>query len=148
MRYLILWIILINVGTINALADTLPPQIRQTSFIYCFNGIVTTFNLQIASTGLIIDPLAAQLYDRLLEVNPFTYKLNSELASHWKSFDKGATYRFYLKRNIPFQTTDWFTPTRTLNADDVVFSFSRMFDKTILIIMSVVATILISIAYN
>ncbi|WP_052044832.1 ABC transporter substrate-binding protein SapA [Candidatus Arsenophonus nilaparvatae] len=129
MRYLILWIILINVGTINALADTLPPQIRQNSFIYCVNGIVTTFNPQIASTGLIIDPLAAQLYDRLLEVNPFTYKLNSELASHWKSFDKGATYRFYLKRNIPFQTTDWFTPTRTLNADDVVFSFSRMFDK-------------------
>lgn len=129
MRYLILWIILINVGTINALADTLPPQIRQTSFIYCVNGIVTTFNPQIASTGLIIDPLAAQLYDRLLEVNPFTYKLNSELASRWKSFDKGATYRFYLKRNIPFQTTDWFTPTRTLNADDVVFSFSRMFDK-------------------
>lgn len=129
MRYLILWIILINAGTINALADTLPPQIRQTSFIYCVNGIVTTFNPQIASTGLIIDPLAAQLYDRLLEVNPFTYKLNSELASRWKSFDKGATYRFYLKRNIPFQTTDWFTPTRTLNADDVVFSFSRMFDK-------------------
>ncbi|RXK32933.1 peptide ABC transporter substrate-binding protein SapA [Arsenophonus endosymbiont of Bemisia tabaci Asia II 3] len=129
MRYLILWIILINVGTINALADTLPPQIRQNSFIYCVNGIVTTFNPQIASTGLIIDPLAAQLYDRLLEVNPFSYKLNSELASHWKLFDKGATYRFYLKRNIPFQTTDWFTPTRTLNADDVVFSFSRMFDK-------------------
>lgn len=129
MWYIILWIILINVKTINALADTLPPQIRQNSFIYCVNGIVTTFNPQIASTGLIIDPLAAQLYDRLLEVNPFTYKLNSELASHWKSFDKGATYRFYLKRNIPFQTTDWFTPTRTLNADDVVFSFSRMFDK-------------------
>ncbi|MFS1563992.1 MAG: ABC transporter substrate-binding protein SapA [Candidatus Arsenophonus phytopathogenicus] len=129
MRYLILWIILINVGTINALADTLPSQIRQNSFIYCVNGIVTTFNPQIASTGLIIDPLAAQLYDRLLEVNPFTYKLDSELASHWKSFDKGATYRFYLKLNIPFQTTDWFTPTRTLNADDVVFSFSRMFDK-------------------
>lgn len=129
MRYLILWIILINVGTINALADTLPPQIRQNSFIYCVNGIVTTFNPQIASTGLIIVPLAAQLYDRLLEVNPFTYKLNSELASRWKSFDKGATYRFYLKRNIPFQITDWFTPTRALNADDVVFSFSRMFDK-------------------
>lgn len=129
MRYLILWIIFINVGTINALADTLPPQIRQNSFIYCVNGIVTTFNPQIASTGLIIDPLAAQLYDRLLEVNPFTYKLNSELASHWKSSDKGATYRFYLKHNIPFQTTDWFTPTRTLNADDVVFSFSRMYDK-------------------
>ncbi|MGP1933768.1 MAG: ABC transporter substrate-binding protein SapA [Arsenophonus sp. NC-XBC3-MAG3] len=130
MRYLILWIILINVWTINALANTiLPPQIRQTSFIYCVNGIITTFNPQIASTGLIIDLLAAQLYNRLLEVNPFTFKLNSELASHWKSLDKGITYQFYLKRNIPFQTTNWFTPTRTLNADDVIFSFSRMFDK-------------------
>ncbi|MGP1928688.1 MAG: ABC transporter substrate-binding protein SapA [Arsenophonus sp. NC-WZS1-MAG3] len=130
MRYLILWIILINIGTINALANTtLPPQIHQTSFIYCVNGIITTFNPQIASTGLIIDPLAAQLYNRLLEVNPFTFKLNSELASHWKSLDKGVTYQFHLKRNIPFQTTNWFTPTRTLNADDVIFSFSRMFDK-------------------
>ncbi|MFS1538329.1 MAG: ABC transporter substrate-binding protein [Candidatus Phlomobacter fragariae] len=128
MRYLILLIILINVGTI-ALADTLPPQIRQTIFIYCVNDIFTTLNPQITRTGLIIDPLAAQLYDRLLEGNPFIYKLNSEVASHWKSFDKRATYRFYLKHNIPFQTTDWFTPTRTLNANDVVFSFSLMFDK-------------------
>ena len=30
---------------------------------------------------------------------------------------------------MKFQTTDYFTPTRDLNADDVVFSFERQFKK-------------------
>ncbi|WMY96584.1 MAG: ABC transporter substrate-binding protein SapA [Arsenophonus sp.] len=129
MRYLILFMILINTSTKNSLAETIPLKIRKTSFIYCTHGIVTTFNPQIKNTSSIIDLLALQIYDRLLEINPLTYKLNSSLITHWKSFDKSKTYRFYLKKNIQFQKTNWFSPTRTLNADDVIFSFLRMFDE-------------------
>ena len=43
--------------------------------------------------------------------------------------DNGATYRFHLRKDVPFQTTAWFTPTRKMNADDVVFSFARVFDQ-------------------
>lgn len=104
--------------------------IRQGGFVYCGSAIVNTFNPQKASDGLTVDTLSSQIYDRLLGVDPINYRLISELAQHWESFDNGATYRFYLRRGVPFQTTRWFTPGRTLNADDVVFSFRRVFDIT------------------
>ncbi|AKM47789.1 peptide ABC transporter substrate-binding protein SapA [Edwardsiella anguillarum] len=104
------------------------PDIRQSGFIYCVNGIVNTFNPQMASSGVTVDTLAAQLYDRLLDVDPYTYRLIPELAQSWEVLDGGATYILHLRRDVPFQKTAWFTPTRNMNADDVLFSFERMFD--------------------
>jgi len=106
-----------------------PADIRQSGFVYCVNGQVNTFTPQKAGSGLIVDTLAAQLYDRLLDVDPYTYRLVPELADSWEVLDNGATYRFHLRSGVNFQTTAWFKPTRTLNADDVVFSFQRIFDR-------------------
>lgn len=103
-------------------------DIRHSGFVYCVNGVVNTFNPQMARSGVIIDTLAAQLYDRLLDVDPYTYRLMPELAQRWEVLDNGATYRFYLRHDVPFQSTAWFTPSRPMNADDVLFSFQRMLD--------------------
>ncbi|CAH6057564.1 peptide ABC transporter substrate-binding protein SapA [Citrobacter sp. CK184] len=108
---------------------TMHADIRDSGFVYCVSGQVNTFNPQKASSGLIVDTLAAQLYDRLLDVDPYTYRLVPELAESWEVLDNGATYRFHLRRNVSFQKTAWFTPTRKLNADDVVFTFERIFDR-------------------
>ncbi|BET97014.1 ABC transporter substrate-binding protein SapA [Xenorhabdus taiwanensis] len=105
-------------------------SLRQNGFIYCVNGTLNTFNPQMAISGLTVDTLAAQIYNRLLGVDPLTYRLVPELATNWEVRDNGATYRLYLRHNVAFQSTDWFTPTRAMNADDVVFSFRRVFDKT------------------
>ena len=78
-------------------------DIRQSGFVYCVNGQVNTFNPQKAGSGLTVDTLAAQLYDRLLDVDPYTYRLVSELAESWEVLDNGATYRFHLRRNVQFQ---------------------------------------------
>ncbi len=107
-----------------------PRDIRQTGFVYCVNGVLNTFNPQLASSGLTVDTLAAQIYDRLLDVDPYTYRLIPEVADSWEVKDNGATYIFHLRHDVSFQSTPWFTPHRTLNADDVVFSFSRMFDRS------------------
>ncbi|HDG1677639.1 TPA: peptide ABC transporter substrate-binding protein SapA [Kluyvera ascorbata] len=109
--------------------DSPRADIRDSGFVYCVSGQVNTFNPQKASSGLIVDTLAAQLYDRLLDVDPYTYRLVPELAESWEVLDNGATYRFHLRNNVQFQTTGWFTPTRALNADDVVFTFERIFDR-------------------
>lgn len=104
-------------------------SIHQSGFVYCVNDVLNTFNPQMARSGVTIDTLAAQLYDRLLDVDPYTYRLMPELAQHWEVLDNGSTYRFYLRRDVPFQRTAWFSPTRNMNADDVIFSFQRMLDE-------------------
>jgi ABC-type transport system substrate-binding protein len=109
--------------------QTSQPDIRDSGFVYCVSGQVDTFNPQKAGSGLIVDTLAAQLYDRLLDVDPYTYRLVPELAESWEVLDNGATYRFHLRDDVAFQRTPWFTPTRKLNADDVVFTFQRIFNR-------------------
>lgn len=112
-------------------APELPDRadIRDSGFVYCVSGQVNTFNPQKVSSGLIVDTLAAQIYDRLLDVDPYTYRLVPELAESWEVLDNGATYRFHLRRHVPFQRTAWFTPTRDFNADDVIFTFGRIFNR-------------------
>ena len=70
-----------------------PPHadIRDSGFVYCVSGQVNTFNPSKASSGLIVDTLAAQFYDRLLDVDPYTYRLMPELAESWEVLDNGAT---------------------------------------------------------
>src|SRR5690606_21812794 len=131
---LILSSLLLSAGLLSGMAQAapVPPaarDIRDSGFVYCVNGQVNTFNPQKASSGLIVDTLAAQLYDRLLDVDPYTYRLVPELAESWEVLDNGATYRFRLRNDVAFQTTAWFTPTRKLNADDVTFTFQRIFDR-------------------
>ncbi len=124
---------LATLGLLSVPAFAAPPaespgDIRQSGFVYCVNGQVNTFNPQKAGSGLTVDTLAAQLYDRLLDVDPYTYRLVPELAESWETPDDGITWRFRLRQNVQFQHTRWFTPTRALNADDVVFSFQRIID--------------------
>ena len=127
-----------------------PPHadIRDSGFVYCVSGQVNTFNPSKASSGLIVDTLAAQFYDRLLDVDPYTYRLMPELAESWEVLDNGATYRFHLRRDVPFQKTDWFTPTRKMNADDVVLPSSEFLTATTRGITSTAATSPTSTACN
>ncbi len=121
--------LLLGLGLLSAsTANSATPDAQSTGIVYCVNGVVNTFNPQLASGGVLIDTLSAQLYDRLLDVDPYTYRLIPALADRWEVADNGATYIFHLRSHIPFQKTRWFTPTREMNADDVVFSFARMFD--------------------
>lgn len=127
--------LLLTLGTISGTAHAASPpvkpvaDIRQSGFVYCVSGQVNTFNPQQSSSGLTVDTLAAQLYDRLLDVDPYTYRLVPELAESWEVLDNGATYRFHLRRRVQFQTTAWFTPKRAFNADDVVFTFERIINE-------------------
>ncbi len=91
----------------QATAATTPEQtasadIRDSGFVYCVSGQVNTFNPQKRAAASSSIP-AAQLYDRLLDVDPYTYRLVPELAESWEVLDNGATYRFHLRRDVSFQ---------------------------------------------
>ncbi|MGU0015641.1 ABC transporter substrate-binding protein [Escherichia coli] len=70
-----------------------------------------------------------------------------ELAESWEVLDNSATYRFHLRRDVPFQTRR-FTPTRKMNADDVVFTSSEFLTATTRGITSTAATSPTSTACN
>lgn len=103
-------------------------NIRSRGFVYCGQDTPTTFNPQLIDGGLTADTLAAQIFDRLLLLDPISHQPLPSLARSWSVSDDGLEYTFNLRKGIEFQSTEWFKPTRQLNAQDVVFSFRRIID--------------------
>lgn len=101
-------------------------NIRSRGFVYCGQDTPATFNPQLTDGGLTADTLAAQIFDRLLLLDPVSHQPTPALASNWTISEDGLAYTFELRKGIAFQTTPWFTPTREFNAQDVAFSFSRV----------------------
>ncbi|GHA55772.1 ABC transporter substrate-binding protein SapA [Photobacterium aphoticum] len=105
-------------------------NIRSRGFVYCGQDTPNTFNPQLTDGGLTADTLAAQIFDRLLLLDPVTHRPLPSLAKSWTMSGDGLTYTFSLREGIAFQSTDWFKPTRQFNAQDVVFSFKRVIDPS------------------
>ena len=101
---------------------------KNQGLVYCAEANPVSFNPQVTTTGSTIDIIANQLYDRLISIDPVTAEFQSELATDWKVSKDGKSVTFTLRKDVPFHTTAYFTPSRTFNADDVIFTFSRLFD--------------------
>lgn len=69
---------------------------------------------------------ADTIFNRLIEFDAASGKLVPSLAESWQVSADNLQYTFKLRKNVAFQRTDYFQPTRPLNADDVLFSFNRM----------------------
>ncbi|MCY1404000.1 Periplasmic dipeptide transport protein [compost metagenome] len=68
------------------------------------------------------------LMNRLVEFDAGRGEVVPGLAESWSISADGLTYDFQLRGGVKFHHTDYFKPGRTLNADDVLFSFQRMLD--------------------
>lgn len=68
------------------------------------------------------------LMNRLVEFDAGKGTVVPSLAERWSVSDDGLSYRFDLRQGVHFHSTAYFKPSRTLDADDVVFSFQRMLD--------------------
>jgi len=101
-------------------------SLSQRSIIYCAEGSPETFNPQLVTSGTTIDATSNQLYDRLIAYQGDDNNLKPALAKSWHVTRDGKKITFYLRKDVAFHQTDYFTPTRLLNADDVIFSFNRV----------------------
>lgn len=99
------------------------------TFVYCSEGSPEGFDPGLYTAGTTFDAAAHTVYNRLLEFKPGTTETVPGLAESWEISDDGLQYTFHLRPGVKFQTTDFFTPTRDLNADDVIFSFERQWQK-------------------
>jgi len=96
---------------------------------YCADAAPQGFDPALYFDGATLDASAEALYDRLVEFGPGSTVLLPGLAQSWDVTPDGKTYTFHLRDNVAFSSTASFTPTRPLNADDVVFSLDRQVNK-------------------
>ena len=95
------------------------------TFVYCSEASPEGFDPGLYTGGNTFDAAAHTVYNRLLEFKPGTTEPEPGLAESWTISDDGLQYTFKLRPGVKFQTTEFFTPTRELNADDVIFSYER-----------------------
>lgn len=104
-------------------------NVRDDVLVYCSEGSPETFNPQLSTSGVTFDATSRTLYNQLVELKSGTTQIKPALAKRWSISKDGKEYTFYLRRNVEFHTTNYFTPSRTFNADDVLFSFEKQWLK-------------------
>ena len=101
-------------------------SLTKKSLIYCSEASPESFNPQTSLNQTTLDATSNQIYDRLITIDPSDNTLKPSLAKSWHVTRDGTKVTFYLRKDIHFHATDYFFPSRTLDADDVIFSFQRI----------------------
>ena len=99
------------------------------TLVYCSEGSPEGFDPAPYTSGTTFDAASRTMYNRLVEFEHGKTSVVPGLAESWEVSDDGLEFTFHLRPGVKFQTTDYFTPTRDMNADDVIFSFSRQADE-------------------
>ena len=96
--------------------------------VVCTEASPEGFDIVQYTTAVTADASAETILNRLADFKPGTTDVEPALAERWNISPDGLEYTFYLRPGVKFHTTDYFKPTRTLNADDVIWSFQRQLD--------------------
>ncbi len=99
------------------------------TLVHCSEGSPEGFDAALYTAGTTFDATSRAIYNRLVEFERGTTNIVPALAESWTVSDDGLEYTFKLRSGVKFHTTDYFTPSRDMNADDVVFSFLRQLQK-------------------
>jgi dipeptide transport system substrate-binding protein len=95
----------------------------------CLSNAPDTFDIVQSANLYTQNGIGIPLMDSLVDFKPGTTQLMPSLAERWDISKDGLSYTFYLRKNVSFHNNWGFKPTRFMNADDVLWSFNRMWDK-------------------
>ncbi|ETF01333.1 ABC transporter [Advenella kashmirensis W13003] len=98
------------------------------TLVYCFEGSPAGFD-SAQYTAVTDFNATAGIFESLTAFKRGSTELVPALAEKWDISEDGLVYTFHLRPGVKFHKTRFFTPTRDLNADDVVYTFHRMMDK-------------------
>lgn len=99
------------------------------SLIYCSERNISHMNPQRHPISSMASSISFAVYDRLLSIDPQTKATRSAVGTLERIYHNDTIYVFDIAKNISFHSNEFFTPTRKLNAEDVVFSFDRIINK-------------------
>lgn len=114
----------LSIGMVAMLMST---AVSAKTLVYCPEGSPENFNPQLNTTGTSLNA-ARSVFNRLVDFEKGATTVRPSLAESWSISPDGLVYTFDLRKDVQFQKTDFFTPTRPFNADDVLATFSRMGD--------------------
>lgn len=117
-----------NIRTLLAttvLATMLATTVQAKTLVYCSEGSPEGFDPALYTAGTTFDASSKTVYNRLVEFKIGTTETIPGVAESYTVSDDGTEYTFKIRPGVKFHTTEFFTPTRDLNADDVIFSFER-----------------------
>ncbi len=112
-----------------ALCASLPVFAQSQSLVVCSEAAPEGFDIVQYTAATTADASAETVYERLVQFAPGSTRIIPALAESWEISADGLTYTFTLRKGVKFHQTPWFTPSRELNADDVLWSFQRQRDK-------------------
>ena len=98
------------------------------TLVFCSEGSPEGFDPALYTAGTTFDASSRQVYNRLVEFERGSTETVPALAESWDISEDGLEYTFNLRPGVQFQETAFFTPTREMNADDVIFTFDRQRD--------------------
>src|SRR5476649_1424131 len=99
------------------------------TLVYCSEASPAGFDPSQYTSGTEFDASAETVFNRLTQFERGGTNVEPGLATSWDVSTDGLSYTFHLRPNVKFHTTDYFTPTRDFNADDVLFTFNRLLDS-------------------
>src|SRR5207245_1493394 len=102
---------------------------RAETLVVCSEASPDFLNSALTDSNTSFD-VSEQIADRLVEMEIGGSKVIPGLAESWTISEDGLHYTFKLRHGVKFQSNSKFKPTREMTADDVVFSFTRMYDKS------------------
>ena len=98
------------------------------SLVFCAGGNPMSFYPGM-ERGLITADANRQIYSRIVEFEPEGTQLVSGLAERWVASPDGTEYTFFLRKDVQWHSHSHFKPSRTLNADDIVFTMERQWKE-------------------
>ncbi|SLM61220.1 MULTISPECIES: dipeptide ABC transporter periplasmic-binding protein DppA [Dickeya] len=114
--------------SLGLLALSVAAGVQAKTLVYCSEGSPEGFNPQLFTSGTTFDASSIPIYNRLVEFKNGTTEIEPGLAEKWDISADGKTYTFHLRKDVKWQDSKDFKPSRNLNADDVLFSFQRQLD--------------------
>jgi dipeptide transport system substrate-binding protein len=104
------------------------PAAATGSLTVCTEGAPEGFDIVQYETVATNDAAGLPLYDQLIGFKTGGSEVAPALAERWEVGADGLVYTLHLRRGVRFHQTPWFTPTREMNADDVIWSIQRIRD--------------------
>jgi dipeptide transport system substrate-binding protein len=112
---------IVAIAVATALSST---PLSAKTLVFCSEGSPENFYPGVNTTGTSFDA-NSQIYSRIVDFERGTTNVVPGLAEKWEISADGTVYTFHLRHGVKWQSNANFKPTRTLNADDIIFAIER-----------------------